>query len=61
MLTDHQREIFVALVLQGVPVDALAQRLGTNRNAVYKTMFDARRKIRGFLVAHGHGPWGRVG
>jgi RNA polymerase sigma-70 factor (ECF subfamily) len=60
-LTDRQREVFVALVLHGVPVDALAQRMGTNRNALYKTMFDARRKIRGFLVAHGHVPQERVG
>ena len=60
-LTHRQREVFVALVLHGVPVDALAQRMGTNRNALYKTMFDARRKIRGFLVAHGHLPQGRVG
>jgi len=42
-------------------VDALAQRMGTNRNALYKTMFDARRKIRGFLVAHGHVAQGRLG
>jgi RNA polymerase sigma-70 factor (ECF subfamily) len=60
-LTARQREVFVALVLRGVPVDALAQRMGTNRNALYKTMFDARRKIRGFLVAHGHVPQARVG
>ena len=60
-LTHRQREVFVALVLHGIPVDALAQRMGTNRNALYKTMFDARRKIRGFLVAHGHLPQGRVG
>jgi len=60
-LTDRQREVFVALVLHGVPVDALAQRMGTNRNALYKTMFDARRKIRGFLVAHGHVAQGRLG
>jgi RNA polymerase sigma-70 factor, ECF subfamily len=60
-LTARQREVFVALVLHGVPVDALAEQLGTNRNALYKTMFDARRKIRGFLVAHGHVPQARIG
>ena len=60
-LTDKQRQVFVALVLRGVPVDALAQQLGTNRNALYKTMFDARRKIRGYLVAHGHVPQARIG
>lgn len=53
-LTDHQRRLFVAVVLNDVPLDALVARLGTNRNAVYKAIFDARRKIRGFLVANGY-------
>jgi RNA polymerase sigma-70 factor (ECF subfamily) len=53
-LTDHQRRIFVALVVDGIPVDALASRLGSNRNALYKTMFDARRKLRAALVAEGY-------
>jgi RNA polymerase sigma-70 factor (ECF subfamily) len=60
-LTDRQRDVFVALVLDGLPADVLAQRLGTNRNALYKTMFDARRKIRRFLVTHGHVSQERVG
>jgi RNA polymerase sigma-70 factor, ECF subfamily len=55
-LTEHQRQLFVALVLNGVPIDALADRLGTNRNAIYKATFDARRKIRAFLVANGYLP-----
>ena len=42
------------VVLNEVPLDALVARLGTNRNAVYKAVFDARRKIRGFLVANGY-------
>lgn len=53
-LTDHQRRVFVALVVDGVPLDALATRLGSNRNALYKTMFDARRKLRAALVAKGY-------
>jgi RNA polymerase sigma-70 factor, ECF subfamily len=52
-LTERQRRIFVALVLTGVPPDALAAELGTNRNAIYKTMFDARRKLRAALAADG--------
>lgn len=52
-LTAHQRRIFTALVLDAVPLDALVDRLGTNRNAVYKTMYDARRKLRDRLVAQG--------
>jgi RNA polymerase sigma-70 factor (ECF subfamily) len=53
-LTDHQRRLFVAVVLNEVPLDAVVARLGTNRNAVYKAIFDARRKVRGFLVANGY-------
>ncbi len=53
-LTERQRAVFVALVVNGVPLDALAAELGSNRNAIYKTMFDARRKLRAALVAHGY-------
>ena len=53
-LTDHQRTVFVAAVLQGIPAEALALRLDTTRNALYKTLFDARRKIRTHLVANGY-------
>ena len=45
-LTDHQREVFTALALNGVPIDVLAERLGSNRGALYKTLHDARRKLR---------------
>ena len=53
-LTPRQRQVFVAIVLDGVPLDALAVRLGSTRNALYKTMFDARRKLRAALAAHGY-------
>lgn len=53
-LTDHQRRLFIAIVVNGVPLDAIVAALDTNRNAVYKTVFDARRKIRQYLVAHGY-------
>lgn len=53
-LTDHQRRIFVAIVMNGVPLDALVVELGSNRNAIYKTLFDARRKLRAALVTHGY-------
>jgi RNA polymerase sigma-70 factor, ECF subfamily len=45
-LTRHQREVFVALALNGVPIDVLAERLDTTRGALYKTLHDARRKLR---------------
>jgi RNA polymerase sigma-70 factor (ECF subfamily) len=45
-LTPHQRQVFTALALNGVPIDVLAERLGSNRGALYKTLHDARRKLR---------------
>ncbi|MGI8879990.1 MAG: RNA polymerase sigma factor, partial [Jatrophihabitans sp.] len=53
-LTERQRGIFVAIVLNGVPLDALVAELQSNRNAIYKVMFDARRKIRASLVTNGY-------
>jgi RNA polymerase sigma-70 factor (ECF subfamily) len=45
-LSPHQRDVLSALVLGGVPIDVLAERLGTTRGALYKTLHDARRKLR---------------
>jgi RNA polymerase sigma-70 factor, ECF subfamily len=53
-LTEHQRRVFTAIVVDGVPLDALVVKLRSNRNALYKTMFDARRKLRASLVANGY-------
>jgi RNA polymerase sigma-70 factor (ECF subfamily) len=52
-LTPHQREVLVAVALNGVPIDVLAERLGTTRGALYKTIHDARRKLRRTLEADG--------
>lgn len=52
-LTDHQRLVFVALALNEVPIDVLAERMDTTRGALYKTLHDARRKLRRELVAAG--------
>jgi RNA polymerase sigma-70 factor (ECF subfamily) len=46
--------VFVAIVLNGVPLEALVIELGSTRNAIYKTMFDARRKLRAALAADGY-------
>lgn len=54
VLTERQRQLFIGAVIDGDPLDVLAARLGISRNAVYKAVFDARRKIRAFLVANGH-------
>jgi RNA polymerase sigma-70 factor (ECF subfamily) len=53
-LTPRQRQIFVAIVVAGVPLDALVAEFGSSRGAIYKTMFDARRKLRAALVANGY-------
>jgi RNA polymerase sigma-70 factor, ECF subfamily len=45
-LTPHQRDVLVATTLNGVPIDVLAERLNTTRGALYKTLHDARRKLR---------------
>jgi RNA polymerase sigma-70 factor (ECF subfamily) len=55
-LSDHQREVLVAITLNGVPIDVLAERLNTTRGALYKTLYDARRKLRTRLAADGHDP-----
>jgi RNA polymerase sigma-70 factor (ECF subfamily) len=49
VLTPHQRRVLVALALNGVPIDVLAERLSTTRGALYKTLHDARRKLRAHL------------
>jgi RNA polymerase sigma-70 factor (ECF subfamily) len=54
VLTEHQRRIFVAIVLDATPLDALVIELGSSRNAIYKTLFDARRKLRASLVTNGY-------
>ncbi len=53
-LTERQRRVFTAIVVDGVPLDALVAQLGSSRNAIYKTMFDARRKLRAALAANGY-------
>jgi RNA polymerase sigma-70 factor (ECF subfamily) len=52
-LTTHQRRVFVALALDGVPIDVLAERLSTTRGALYKTLHDARKRLRADLAAAG--------
>ena len=49
-LSPHQREVLVAIALNGVPIDVLAERLNTTRGALYKTIHDARKKLRAHLA-----------
>ena len=55
-LTPHQRRVLVALALNGVPIDVLAERLHTTRGALYKTLHDARKKLRRHLTETGLAP-----
>jgi RNA polymerase sigma-70 factor (ECF subfamily) len=57
-LTPHQRAVLVAITLQDVPIDVLAERLATTRGALYKTLHDARRKLRAELERQGLHPDG---
>lgn len=53
VLTERQRVVFVAVAVNGVPIDVVADRFATNRGAIYKTLHDARRKLREALeLAH---------
>ena len=54
VLTEHQRHVAVALLVEGVPIDVLAERLGSNRNALYKTLHDARVRLRRDLTTRGY-------
>jgi RNA polymerase sigma-70 factor (ECF subfamily) len=53
-LSPHQREVVMALALNEVPIDVLAERLNTTRGALYKTLHDGRRKLRAAIAARGH-------
>ena len=52
-LSPHQREVLVAVALNDVPIDVLAERLNTTRGALYKTIHDARKKLRAHLADQG--------
>src|SRR5581483_1308447 len=52
-LSERQRTVLVAITLQDVPIDVLAERMGSSRGAIYKTLHDARAKLRRALAAGG--------
>jgi RNA polymerase sigma-70 factor (ECF subfamily) len=53
-LTERQRRVFVSIALNEVPIDIVALEFGTNRNAIYKNLFDARQSLRARMAAAGH-------
>lgn len=60
VLTVHQRRVVIALLIDDVPIDVLAERLGTSRNALYKTLHDARQALREALRKRGFFEQGAV-
>ena len=55
-LTDRQREAVVAVILEGMPIAEVARRMGTNQNALYKLLYDARKKLKLRMEAAGLSP-----
>lgn len=55
-LTDRQRRALVAVAVRGMPMEVVAERLGMNRNALYKLLHDARRRLRRELERLGYEP-----
>jgi RNA polymerase sigma-70 factor (ECF subfamily) len=53
-LTPRQRQVLRAVVIEDVPLDEVVRHLGSNRNAVYKLLHDARRKLKDCLAARGY-------
>jgi RNA polymerase sigma-70 factor (ECF subfamily) len=52
-LTERQYQALAAIALHGIPMDIVAERMGTNRNALYKLIHDARRKLKTYLESEG--------
>lgn len=52
-LTERQYQALEAVALRGVPLEVVAEQMGTNRNALYKLLHDARRKLRVYLAEQG--------
>jgi RNA polymerase sigma-70 factor (ECF subfamily) len=55
-LTERQREAMLAVMVGGMPLEEVARRMGTNRNALYKLMHDARQRLQKRLAAEGLSP-----
>jgi len=45
-LTDKQRQALVATQIHGMPLEEVARRMGSNRNALYKLLHDARQRLK---------------
>lgn len=52
-LTERQRDAIMAIMAGGMPLDIVAEKMGTNRNALYKLIHDARKRLKSELLAEG--------
>lgn len=52
-LTDRQRTALLAVVQGGMPLEEVARRMDTNRNALYKLLHDARKQMRARMLEKG--------
>ena len=55
-LTERQRQAITAIVLNGYPMEEVARRMNTNRNALYKLLFDARQHLQRSMIKNGFTP-----
>lgn len=55
-LSERQRTALMARLVQGVPIEILAEQMGTNANALYKLIHDARKRLRNRLLERGVSP-----
>ncbi len=55
-LTDKQRQAMIAVAINGMPLEEVARRMGTNRNALYKLMHDTRLRLKHRLAQEGLTP-----
>jgi RNA polymerase sigma-70 factor (ECF subfamily) len=55
-LTEKQRQVLVAIQIHGMPMQEVADRMNTNRNAIYKLMHDARRRLKKRMMTEGMSP-----
>jgi RNA polymerase sigma-70 factor (ECF subfamily) len=53
VLTERQQQALIAVAVKGVPLEVVAEQMNTNRNALYKLLHDARRKLKAHLETQG--------
>lgn len=56
VLTDKQRKVMIALMIHGLPITIVAEQMNTNRNNLYKLVYDARKKLKNEFEVQGIDP-----